>query len=255
MTLLHAVLLGIVEGITEFLPISSTGHLILASHLLQLPDTEFQKSFDIAIQSGAILAVIVLYGRRLLVNRAVLLRVCVGFVPTAVIGLALHGFVKRYLLDNASVVLWSMLIGGLVILLFERVHRERDNAIDDLSTLTYAQAALIGVAQSIAIVPGVSRSAATIVGGLLLGLRRRAIVEFSFLLAIPTMLAATALDLLKSGHAFTVPEYQALAVGLLVSFLVALAAIRWLLRFIQTHTFTPFGIYRVLAAVAAWMVG
>ncbi len=254
MTLLHAALLGIVEGITEFLPISSTGHLILASHLLRLPDTEFQKSFEIAIQSGAILAVIVLYGRQLLVNRAVLLRVCIGFLPTAVIGLALHGFVKRYLLDNTTVVLWSMLIGGLVILLFERLHQEEDDALDDLSKLTYAQAALIGLAQSIAIVPGVSRSAATIIGGLLLGLRRRAIVEFSFLLAIPTMLAATALDLFKSAHTFTMPEYQELAVGVLVSFLVALVAIRWLVRFIQTHTFTPFGLYRVVAAVVAWVV-
>ncbi len=254
MTAFHALLLGIVEGITEFLPISSTGHLILANHLLGLSETDFQKSFDIAIQSGAILSVIVLYGRSLLRRQEVLLRVLVAFLPTAIIGLLVHGIVKKYLLGNEQVVLWSLLLGGLVIILFERTHREKSTAIHDLSAITYKQAALIGLFQSLAIIPGVSRSASTIIGGLLLGVSREAIVEFSFLLAIPTMLAATGLDLLKSAGSFSGNDTFNLAIGFVTSFVVALFAIRWLLKFIKGHSFTPFGIERILVALAFWLI-
>lgn len=250
MNWLHAVILGIVEGISEFLPISSTGHLILAGHFMGLEQTEFLKSFEIAIQAGAILSVIVLYWRRLFVDFEVFKRVSAAFIPTAVLGLVLYKIVKKYLLAGESVVIASLLLGGIFLIVFERLFREKDDAVDDLSRIPYKTAILIGVFQSLAMVPGVSRSAATIVGGMFLGLRRKTIVEFSFLLAIPTMLAATGLDLLKSSHAFTGEEWGLLAIGALVSFVVAIAAIRWLLGYIRTHGFTAFGVYRILLALA-----
>jgi len=197
MNFLDVIILGIVEGITEFLPISSTGHLILASHLLGLNQTGFLKSFEIAIQLGAILSVVVLYGRSLLINAAVLKRVFVAFAPTAIFGLVFYNTIKKSLLGDSNVVLWSLFLGGIFLIIFEIVHREKD-AQEEIISITYPQALLIGVFQSVAMIPGVSRSAATIVGGLMIGLKRKTIVEFSFLLAVPTMGAATALDLMKN---------------------------------------------------------
>lgn len=266
MSALHALLLGIVEGITEFLPISSTGHLILTSKLLGLPDSEFLKSFNIAIQLGAILSVCVLYWRTLLLSRETFLKVCAAFLPTAVIGFAAHGLAKEYLLDSAGTVLWSLFIGGIVLIGFEMWYERRhvivrrahhDDASDatlsspkgDITTISYAQAALLGVFQAIAIIPGVSRSGATIIGGLTMGLSRRTIVDFSFLLAIPTMAAATALDLLKSYDQFTADDAVNLGIGFVVSFFVALLSIKWLLGYIKHHSFKAFGVYRIAVAV------
>lgn len=246
MNLIHAVILGIVEGITEFLPISSTGHLILTSALLGLQADAFVKSFEIAIQLGAILSVVVLYARRFLVDRDVLVNVIIAFVPTGVIGLLLHGVVKRYLLGNVMVVICAMVIGGVLLILIEWWQMKQPKGAE---TVSYRQAFLIGVAQSLAIVPGVSRSAATILGGLALGVERKTVVEFSFLLAVPTMAAATGLDLLKTGASFTTGEFELLGAGFLVSFVVALLSIKLLLRFIQTHTFIPFGVYRIIAGI------
>jgi undecaprenyl-diphosphatase len=252
MDLTIAVILGIVEGISEFLPISSTGHLILASSLLGLDaDSDFLKSFNIAIQVGAILSVVVLYWRDLLVKRAVILRVIVAFLPTGVIGLTLYKLIKSYLLGSTSVVLWSLALGGLFLIVFEYLHKDKEQAPARPEDITYRQAFIIGLFQSLAMVPGVSRSASTIVGGLVLGLPRKTIVEFSFLLAAPTMAAATAYDLLKSGPLFSADQFMFLAVGFVMSFVVALLSIQFLLRFIQTHTFIPFGVYRIVL-VAAW---
>ncbi len=248
-----ALILGIVEGISEFLPISSTGHLILASQLMGLCHTDFLKSFEIAIQVGAILSVVALYWRRLLVDVGVMKKLVVAFLPTGILGLTLYRVVKTHLLGSPNVVLWSLFLGGAFIIAFEYLHREREDAVEDVSGITYRQALLIGLFQSVAMVPGVSRSAATILGGLALGLRRKTIVEFSFLLAVPTMLAATAYDLLKSGAAFTADQMGFLAVGFVSSFVVALLSIKFLLSFIQTHTFIPFGIYRI-AFVALWVL-
>lgn len=253
MTALHALLLGIVEGISEFLPISSTGHLILTSKLLGLPDSEFLKSFEIAIQLGAILAVTVLYWKRLLQSKETILKVGIAFLPTAVIGFLLHDFVKTYLLTSVPTVLWSLFLGGLFLIGFERwyigKHESRiTNHESDLQSITYKQAISLGVFQSIAMIPGVSRSASTIVGGLLMGINRRTIVDFSFLLAIPTMAAATGYDLLKSYTLFTAADAANLGIGFVVSFVVALLSIRWLLRYIQTHSFQAFGVYRILIA-------
>lgn len=252
MNTLHALILGVVEGITEFLPISSTGHLILTSTLLRIPQTEFVKSFEIVIQLGAIASVVVLYWRSLW-DMKTIKRLIVGFLPTGIIGFTLYPLVKSVLIGNTSVVLWTLLIGGIVLVVFERVHRESSNSTAGIAAISYRQAALIGCAQAIAIIPGVSRSAATIVGGLLLGLSRKTIVEFSFLLAVPTMLAASVLDLVKHGSSFSTDQFGVLAVGFVASFLVAWASIVFLLRYIQRHSFTLFGVYRVIVAIVFWI--
>ncbi|MCR4337063.1 MAG: undecaprenyl-diphosphatase UppP [Candidatus Omnitrophica bacterium] len=249
MNYLDALILGIVEGVTEFLPISSTGHLMLTSQLLNLPSTDFLKSFEISIQLGAILAVVVLYAKRVLVDIKIIKRVLMAFLPTAVLGLLLYKVVKNFLLNSTLTVLWALFIGGILLIIFEKLHHEDEQALDDLSRIPYGKAFLIGVFQSLAMIPGVSRAAATILGGLILGLKRKTIVEFSFLLAIPTMSAATALDLYKSAHAISLHEMGILIFGAGVSFVVAMLSIKFLLHFIQNHNFVSFGIYRILVAV------
>jgi undecaprenyl-diphosphatase len=249
MDFITAFILGIVQGISEFLPISSTGHLILASHLMGLKHTEFLKSFEIAIQAGTILSVVALYWQSLLVDFEVIKRLAVAFLPTGVLGLTLYRLIKGYLLGSETVVLCSLLIGGILIVAFERWYREGENATDDIRAMTYRNALIIGLFQSIAMIPGVSRSAATILGGLLLGLKRKTIVEFTFLLAVPTMLAATGYDLIKSGSQFSTGQVQYLLIGFVTAFVVALLSIKFLLRFIKTHTFIPFGIYRIVLVI------
>ncbi|MEK7607132.1 MAG: undecaprenyl-diphosphate phosphatase [Patescibacteria group bacterium] len=260
----QAIILGAVEGITEFLPISSTGHLILTSRILGLNQTEFLKTFEIAIQLGAILAVLWLYRVRFLsrtspsgvqtpdglVAKELFKKVFVAFLPTALVGFALYKLIKNVLFERIDVIVWALLIGGALMILAELVlrhHTEEDRGIEDIS---YRQAFLIGVCQSFAVIPGISRAAATILGGLALGVPRRAIVEFSFLLAVPTMLAATGLDLLKSSPTFSAAEAGILVLGFFVSFVTALLSIRWLMQFIERHTFIPFGVYRILAGIA-----
>jgi len=253
-TAFHAIILGLVEGITEFLPISSTGHMILAAHALNITETDFVKSFEIIIQLGAIFAVFILFWKKLLLNLKIFKRVVVAFIPTAVIGLGFYKIVKAHLLGSMTVVLWSLAIGGILLIIFELLHTEKQSTdsgtLLELESITYSQAFIIGIFQSIAIIPGVSRSAATIVGGLLLGISRRAIVEFSFMLAIPTMAAATLLDIIKSGHSFTGHETGLLAIGFITAFVSALLAVKFLIRFIKNHTFVPFGIYRIVIALA-----
>jgi len=253
MTILDSIILGIVEGVTEFLPVSSTGHLILTGELLGLPATEFLKSFEIAIQLGAIMAVVVLYWRSFL-DVGIVKRVLAAFVPTAIIGLLLHDLAKQYLLGNAMVVLVALAVGGVALIIFELLHKEKEGAMQDVRSITYAQAVVVGIFQAVAIIPGVSRSAATIVGGLVMGVGRVAIVEFSFLLAVPVMAAATALDLLKSAGTFSSADFTNLGVGFVVSFVVALLSIRFLLQYVRKHTFIPFGIYRILAALAFFLL-
>jgi undecaprenyl-diphosphatase len=249
MTLLQSIILGIVEGITEFLPISSTGHLILASRLLRLSQTDFQKSFEIAIQLGAIGSVIMLYWRQFL-EPAVLGRLIAAFIPTGLIGFALYHVVKTYLFGSDTVVLWALGLGGIALIVFELLHKESDDAVADVTAIPYSKAVLIGLFQSLSIVPGVSRAGATIVGGLILGLSRTTIVEFSFLLAVPTMLAATGYDLLKNASSSEAQQLGVLAAGFIASFFVALLSIKFLLAFVRTHTFIPFGIYRIALALA-----
>ncbi len=246
MDLHTAIILGIIEGVTEFLPISSTGHMILAADLMGLEHTEFLKSFEIAIQAGAIASGVFLYWRLLLVDFEVIKRVAVAFLPTGILGLTLYRVVKSYLLGSTTVVLWSLFLGGLFLIVFEYWYREKDDATGEIRRMPYRTAAAIGLFQAIAMVPGVSRSASTIIGGLIMGLKRKTIVEFSFLLAVPTMLAATAYDMVMAAPEMTLSQFDFLVAGFVTSFIVALLSIKFLLRFIQTHTFIPFGVYRIV---------
>jgi undecaprenyl-diphosphatase len=196
--------------------------------------------------------VLVLYWRALLVNWRVMLRVAVAFVPAAVVGFLFYRIVREYL-DDVAVTLWALLIGGNVLVIFEVFHGERKDAIEGVANMSLVQALLIGVAQALALIPGVSRAAATVLGGLTVGLKRRTVVEFSFLLAVPTMAAASGYSLYKERpEGLDANEAVLLAIGMVVSFAVALVVVRWLLRFVQTHTFIWFGIYRIVAAGVFW---
>lgn len=254
MHIVSVLIFGIVEGITEFLPVSSTGHLMLTAKLLQISQSEFIKSFEIVIQLGAILAVVVLYWDRLIKSREIWKRLLVAFIPAACIGALFYKMIKRCLLGNNEVVLWSLFIGGLFLIIFELLHREKKGAVEELSAVSYPQALVIGLFQSAAMIPGVSRAAATIIGGLVAGLKRKTIVEFSFLLAVPTMLAATALDLFKSARVFQPDQFVSLGTGFIVSFLVALVTIKFLLSFIKRHSFIAFGVYRIIIALVFWSI-
>lgn len=273
MTIISSVILGIIEGLTEFLPISSTAHLIIASEWLHLPTTDFLKTFEISIQLGAILAVVFLYWRKIWLNFNLVLKIATAFIPTAMIGLVFYKIVKNYLLDNLYIVALALLLGGVVLIIFEKYYQKKTinlNAKTDnvdnlnypeasLESLTYKQAALIGACQSLAIIPGVSRAAATIIGGLSLGIKRIAIVEFSFLLAIPTMLAATGLDLYKSQailNNLSQNDWLAWLIGLLISFITAIIGVKFFIKFIQKNNFIPFGWYRIGLGiiVLAWLL-
>ncbi|MCX6791623.1 MAG: undecaprenyl-diphosphate phosphatase [Candidatus Gottesmanbacteria bacterium] len=247
MNVLSVIILSIVEGITEFLPISSTGHMILASTLFKIAETDFVKSFEIIIQLGAILAVLLLYWKKLLTNRDTFIRVAIAFIPTAIVGLMLYKFIKDVLLGNPWIVVWSLGVGGILLILLEKFQKEKQHE------MSLFDAFLIGCAQSLSVIPGVSRAAATIVGARLLGMKREDAVEFSFLLAIPTMAAATGLDLIKNGRHFTGTQYEFLAIGFIGAFITALITVKWFIGFVKTHTFIPFAIYRILAALAFYL--
>ena len=252
MSLFHALILGIVEGITEFLPISSTAHLILTSHLLRIAESEFVKSFEIIIQLGAILSVVVLYWKRFW-NWDVVKTLVVAVIPTGVIGLTVYKAIKGYLLGNIPVVLAALVVGGIALIVFERFQEQRTQTDADFSEITYRKAFLIGLFQAIAVIPGVSRSAATIVGGSLIGVSKRTIVDFSFMLAVPTMLAATGLELVK-GRSALAGHYDVLAVGFVVSFITAIVAVKSFLGYIKTRDFAAFGWYRIVLAAVYFLV-
>ena len=255
MTFFQSIILGIVEGITEFLPISSTGHLIAAANLLGIPDSEFLKSFQIFIQLGAILAVVYLYRSTLFVfteqNFNVWKKVAAAFIPTAIIGFILYGFIKEYLLDNIAVVVISLIVGGIILIIFELWQQKKGEGAkyQSIEDTPYKVAAYIGLAQVLAMIPGVSRSGTTIVAGRLLSLSKKAIVDFSFLLAIPVMFGATGLDMIRAGWGFTTEQFMLLFVGFAASFFVALIVIKWLLSYITKHSFIIFGLYRILAGL------
>lgn len=257
---LTVILLGIVEGLTEFLPVSSTGHLILASELLGY-DASVWAMFNVIIQLGAILAVVVLYWRTFWAVGLGLLKreptswrflrnLILAFIPAAVIGLAVHDYVEM-LLGSPKVVAWALIAGGIAILVIERAIREqRFVGIADIPAVRVLG---IGLIQCISMIPGVSRSGATIMGALMLGVERRTAAEFSFFLAIPTMLGATALELLKKGDQITsgAVGWDSIALGFIVSFFVALLVIRWFVGLVSKHGFGPFAWYRIIAGIGA----
>lgn len=250
MTIFESIILGIVEGLTEFLPISSTAHLVLTARLLNLASTDFLKTFEIAVQLGAISAVAILYWKTLIKRWDVNKRIFMAFLPTALLGFLLYP-VFRTLLEGYGIILWALLAGGVFLIWFEKKYQEKGTAVEDLSQISYRQALLIGIFQALSIIPGVSRAAASIISGMALGLKRKTAVEFSFLLALPTMAAATGYDFLKNAGSFSSNQFLTLAIGFTVSAITALLAMSFLLHFIKHHSFTSFGVYRI-ALVLTW---
>jgi undecaprenyl-diphosphatase len=249
MTWFAVFLLAIVEGFTEFLPVSSTGHMILAGSLWHLPQGEFLKSFEIIVQLGAILAVLSKYWKTLLDRRDYWPKIIAAFIPTMVLGLLFYKIIKTYFLGNVTLTLVGLFVGGVALIFIERAFNNRNDENRNIEELTLKQAAIIGVIQSLSMVPGVSRSASTIVGGMLFGLSRKAAVEFSFLLAMPVMAAATTLDILQSGFSYSSTELMQLGVGLLIAFIVARLSVDWLVSFVEKHSLSVFGWYRVVLVI------
>jgi undecaprenyl-diphosphatase len=260
--ILTIILLGLVEGVTEFIPVSSTGHLILAGALLGYDENQW-KVFNVVIQLGAILAVVVLYWRTFLAVLMGLLRrdpgawrflrnIVAGFLPSAVIGLILHDHIEA-LLGNATVVAVALVVGGVAILLIDR--RVPEGAERGVADIPLSKVVAIGFIQCLSMVPGVSRSGATILGALSLGVERRTAAEFSFFLAIPTMMGATTLELVKNHDNLGV-SFGSIALGFAVSFVVALVVIRWFIGIVSKHGFAPFGWYRIAAGSLAllWLL-
>jgi undecaprenyl-diphosphatase len=243
-----ALILGFVEGMTEFLPVSSTGHLILASDALGIPNTEFLKLFEIVIQTGAILAVMFIYWKELLQDKSYILKLAVAFIPTGVLGLLLHGIVKKYLF-TPWVVCSALFLGGIVLLFLETLTAKVPNRKQ-----SYLHLFFLGVFQCLAFIPGVSRSAATILGGRLLGATREEAVKFSFLLAIPTILSASAYSLLKVNHTITHDEVLYLMIGLVSAFVFGFISVKVFLKWLNHQTFVICGIYRMVFAVMYYLV-
>jgi undecaprenyl-diphosphatase len=246
LALLKAFVLGIVEGLTEFLPVSSTGHLILAGDLLDF-NPPSRDVFYIAIQTGAMLAVIWEYRARFLrVDVRLWRNLAIAFIPAAVLGLAAGGFIKAHLFKAVPVAL-AFIVGGLIILWVDR--GQRPSRVQSTQAMTALDALKVGFAQCFALIPGTSRSGATIIGGMLFGLSRPAATEFSFFLAVPTLIAAGAYDSWKNRGLFFATDFGMWAVGLVVSFISAFIVIRWLIRYVATHDFRWFAWYRIAFGV------
>lgn len=252
---IKALILGFIQGFTEFLPISSTAHLLIGAKLLKLESSEFVKSFIIIIQFASILAVLVFYYKKIIANFSIYFKkISLAFIPTALIGLMFYKVVKTFLQESFLIISLALFFGGIAIIILEKYYSKKDleagkentNNKNDLKDISYKKCFYIGLFQSVAMIPGVSRSAATIFGGLFLGLSRQAIVEFSFMLAIPTMAAASALDLFKTGLVFSHKELLFLLIGFLSSFFVALISIKFLLAFIKKNDFRLFAWYRIV---------
>jgi undecaprenyl-diphosphatase len=245
MSIFESIILAIIEGITEFLPISSTGHMIIGSSLMGIADDPFTKMFTVAIQFGAILSVVVLYWKRFFQSWDFYFKILVAFIPAAVFGLLLKDTIDA-LLERVDVVGYTLLLGGIFFLFIDRIFKPNES---DDQEVTYRKALKIGFFQVIAMVPGVSRSAATIIGGLSQRLTKKTAAEFSFFLAVPTMFAATVLSMFRfyrDGGSFGESEITTLIIGNVVAFLVALAAIKSFITFLTRHGFKLFGYYRIL---------
>ncbi|MEK7257776.1 MAG: undecaprenyl-diphosphate phosphatase, partial [Bacteroidota bacterium] len=249
MNFIDVILTAIVEGITEFLPISSTGHMILLSYILGNGEDEFTKTFEIFIQLGAILAIVFLYAKQLFSMTfdsllQLMLKLFIAFLPSALLGFLLYKIIKTYLF-NHWVVATSLIIGGIVLIWLDKKMYGREMPHTDLTHVSYKMALLIGCFQCISMIPGVSRAAATIIGGMVNGLDKKSAAEFSFLLAIPTMAAASGYDLLKFEGTISTGQWQMLAVGFVIAFLTAIVAVKLFVAFLNRGGFAPFGWYRI----------
>jgi len=255
MGILDSILLGIIEGFTEFLPISSTGHLIVASEFLKIDQTNVTKAYEVIIQFAAILAVILNYKDKFHPSKIELWKkLTLAFIPIGAVGFVFSHQIKA--MFDIKIVAIMFIVGGIVFLIVERFYKETDKHIDDIEKVTYKQALYIGLAQIAALIPGTSRAGSTIIGAMLVGLNRKASAEFSFLLAFPVMCATTGYDLLKHYKDFNDANLLVLAVGFVVAFIVAYLTIKLFLKFLEKFTFVAFGIYRIIFGLVllVWFV-
>lgn len=245
MGILETIILAIIEGLTEFLPVSSTGHMILASAVMNIHNDEFVKTFEVAIQLGAILAIALMYFKRFLRGIDIYLKLIVAFIPTAIIGFLAYDFIKAYLF-NPVVVSVSLIIGGIVLIWIDKRVVAQQSQVLTLEKIPYKNAFFIGLMQCLSIIPGTSRAAATIIGGVFNKLDKKQATEFSFLLAIPTMFAATGYDLIKTPIEFTDNEILLLSIGLIFAFISAWLAVKLFLKIVENYGFKYFGYYRII---------
>jgi undecaprenyl-diphosphatase len=245
----QAIIIGIIEGFTEFLPISSTGHMIVASSFMNVAQSDINKAYEVIIQFAAILAVMLVYRQKITFKKIDLwMKLFVAFLPLAIVGFIFKDNIKE--LFSTQVVAVMFIVGGVVFLVVEYFYKENSSHTTDVEKLSYKQSLIIGFAQIFSLIPGTSRAGSTIIGGLLCGLDRKTSAEFSFLLAIPVMGAVSGYDLLKHYHEFVGIDYMPFIIGFVVAFVVAYITIKLFLVFLQRFTFVPFGIYRILFGIA-----
>ena len=245
MQILDSIILGVIEGFTEFLPISSTGHLIVASEFLGLEQNNVNKAYEVIIQFAAILAVILNYPDKFSIKKIELWKkLILAFIPIGAVGFIFSKQIKA--MFSIEIVAIMFIIGGIIFLIVEKFYNEKESHISDIEKVSYKQALYIGLAQIFALIPGTSRAGSTIIGAMLVGLNRQASAEFSFLLAFPVMCATTGYDILKHYKEFTDANFLVLGVGFVVSFIVAFLTIKLFLKFLQNFTFVAFGIYRII---------
>lgn len=257
MNIITATILGLVEGITEFLPISSTAHLIISSKLLNVPATEFQKFFEVFIQSGAILAVVFIYWKIIIKNKSLLINIILSFIPTAVVGLLLHKVIKGVFFESFTLIAASLFVIGLFFIIFEYLLKKKIVKTDKkIIQMTIVQALLIGVGQSLAVVPGVSRAGAVILTMMIMGFNREESALYSFVLAVPTLFAASAFDFIKTDPQLIFVDNNPvfLIIGLMTSFVSALLAIKWFINFLQKNSLSYFGVYRIGLAIFTFFI-
>ena len=253
MDIIQAIIIGIIEGFTEFLPISSTGHMIIASKFLGISENTLIEAYQVIIQFAAILAIMFIYREKISVKELDLwMKLFVAFLPLALVGFIFKDLIKS--LFNVQTVAWMFIIGGIIFLIVEYFYTEKEHHVKDVEDVSYKQALCVGFAQIFSLVPGTSRAGATIIGGLLAGLDRKTSAEFSFLLAIPVMAAVSGYDLLKHYQDFADANWIPFLIGFVVAFLVAYATIKLFLVFIQRFTFVAFGIYRIVFGIILLMV-
>ncbi len=248
MDIFQSIILGTIEGFTEFLPVSSTGHMIVASKFLGLPQSSDIKAFEVIIQLAAILAVVVIYKEKFSLKKIELWkRLIVAYLPLAIVGFIFRHQIKA--LFSVQIVAIMFIVGGIVFLIVEKFYKEKEHTITHVEDVTYKQSLWIGIAQVFALIPGTSRAGSTIIGGLLVGLNRKISAEFSFLLAFPVMLTVSGYDMLKHYKEFSDTNLLTLGIGFLVSFIVAFITIKLFLSFLERFTFVSFGIYRIIFGV------
>ncbi|HQL01184.1 MAG TPA: undecaprenyl-diphosphate phosphatase [Smithellaceae bacterium] len=248
MDIFQAIILSIVEGLTEFLPISSTGHMILASYIMKIHDDAFVKTFQIAIQIGAIAAIVMLYYKRFIQGVTIYIKLGIAFIPTAIVGFLAYKTIKTYLFNPLGVSL-ALVIGGVILIGIDKWVVTRKSRYVELEEISFKNAFFIGLAQCVSMIPGVSRAAATIIGGVANGLNKKQATEFSFLLAVPTMCAATGYDLLKTDATLSSNEFLLLAAGFVGAFISAWVAVKIFIRFVENHGFAAFGYYRIVLGI------